>query len=496
MLKEYKNDIKKFFIENSKMLVLLSVVYYLAYFSIIRANYYYLDDMTRTATGIQGWDYFSRYISVWLSTIIHCDNYLSDVAPLTQFLAIIILSLSGILTVKIITGRNAKPIDLVAVLPMGLVPYFLECISYRFDSPYMALSILASVFPCAFYKDKNQLSDSIVYVFAGIVGTLVVCMTYQAASGIFPMLVVVVCAKRIIDNDDIKSVLKFAGLSAFGYLIALIIFKYLIMVPVSSYVTTYQAPAGNIISTTVNNLKQYFSAIIRDFKFGWKLTILIIVAIYICICTIQSKINKFIALIVGIISAAVMLLMSFGAYAMLEKSIFNPRAMYGFGSFLAFLAVYICAFDVNSFKFVPRVACAVLGWMFISFSFTYGNCLYAQAQYTDFRARLIISDLNEIEDFCSSDTLKYVNIHGDIGLSPIVQKINFGPSTMLKSLIPETLSGSEGLKSRGFYYFYGLKNVVEYNGAFDDADMNLPLIKDTMYHTIYCDGEYFVVEIK
>lgn len=39
---------------------------------------------------------------------------------------------------------------IAAVVPLGLSPWFLECFSYKFDSPYMALSVLASVIPFIF----------------------------------------------------------------------------------------------------------------------------------------------------------------------------------------------------------------------------------------------------------------------------------------------------------------------------------------------------------
>lgn len=158
-----------------KSYAILTVIFLIGISAILRANFYYIDDMGRTAQGYRGWDDFSRFISNGLSTIIHTDTYITDISPFTQLIAVLTLATSGIILLYVIYERRTFSIlELIAVIPLGLNPYFLECISYKFDAPFMALSILAAIFPLLF---RN--SSAPKYITASTIGTIMVCSTYH-----------------------------------------------------------------------------------------------------------------------------------------------------------------------------------------------------------------------------------------------------------------------------------------------------------------------------
>jgi len=170
-----------------KPFLMLFMMYMLAASAIIMANVSYIDDMGRKAWGYSGWDTFSRYMSNFFSQLIHTNSYLADISPLTQIIAVLLITAASLIV--IITFSEADKISfwsLVAVMPLGISPYFLECISYKYDSPYMAISIFASVVPLLFYK-----YNSTIYVPIVLLGTLLACTTYQAALGIFPTAVLI-----------------------------------------------------------------------------------------------------------------------------------------------------------------------------------------------------------------------------------------------------------------------------------------------------------------
>lgn len=169
-----------------KTIGILVFIYTLGISAIIRANYNYIDDIGRVRYGYKGWDNFSRYTTSFLSSFIHVSTYLTDISPLPQFLAVVILAFSGSIIIFIVTKKYYFSIlSAIAMVPLGLSPYFLECLSYKYDSPYMALSILASVFPLLFYE-----CSLFIYAVVTVVCILIMCTTYQAASGIYPILVV------------------------------------------------------------------------------------------------------------------------------------------------------------------------------------------------------------------------------------------------------------------------------------------------------------------
>lgn len=139
-----------------KPLCILILLYFIVSFVLLRANYNNLDDTGREVHTYREWDNFSRYTSYYLSPIIHANKILSDISPLTQILALVILAAASIIVIYGITEQTKISWwCMVAVLPLGLSPYFLECLSYKFDSPYMALSVLASVFPVLFMRKKR-----------------------------------------------------------------------------------------------------------------------------------------------------------------------------------------------------------------------------------------------------------------------------------------------------------------------------------------------------
>ncbi len=238
-LEEYRHLIQAFF--------LLAFLYVLGISAILRADFNYIDDLGRVAQGYKDWDGFSRYLSNFLSTFLHTDQYLTDISPLPQLVSAFLLSAAGMVILSVLgSQKNISPWEIIALIPLGLSPYFLECISYKYDSPYMALSILASVFPLLFYK-----RGALIYGSISILGILTVCTTYQPAAGIYPMLVILVSLQFWNRNANLQKILKFISISAASYLIGMIAFRFLLMRPVDNYVSGSLPPLPKLIPQTL-----------------------------------------------------------------------------------------------------------------------------------------------------------------------------------------------------------------------------------------------------
>lgn len=486
-----KSTFKQTYPQFKKLFLILFLIYGLAISAIVRADFQYIDDLGRTIWNYQGWDYFSRYISVFSSSVLHTDTFLTDISPLTQYLAMAILALSSTLLIYIFAedSRRISPWLIAAVLPLGLSPYILECISYKYDAPYMALSVLAMVFPLWFEKRGYK-----VYLPAVFLGSLMMCMTYQAASGIFPMMVVALCFARWNRKENFREILKFALLSALAYGLGLIVFKVFIMHPVDEYVATAMLPFPDIIKGSLRNLKQYYKLIVGEFRPLWKVLIGVIVASYVLVQTLQSSRNKLIAFLGAVAAVLAMAALAFGVYIALVTPAFDPRAMYGFGVLIAILAVQCCDSKILDRRYLIKLACLYLSWSFIVFSFTYGNMLTQQQRYADFRINMVISDLDDC-DVTLTDTQKTIKLSGDSVRSPVM--INVAKKyPILNRLVPDNFSGAPWYwQNFYFYYYFGLKNM-DYNAGIDMESMNLPVLKDSMYHTIRSDGTYILIELK
>ena len=129
--------------------------------------------------------------------------------------------------------------------------------------------------------------------------------------------------------------------------------------------------------------------------------------------------------------------------------------------------------------------------MFFVFGFTYGNALEAQSEYTNFRINLVIEDLNDLE-MAKSDKNKWIQISGSIGQAPILRNMP-KDYNILNRLIPILFQGNWIWGEYYFYNYFNLRNVTLVRGT----DMtNLPVLKDSMYHTIKGDDTHIFIILK
>lgn len=467
----------------------LSAIFLVGIIALLRTNYSYIDDAARVARGYKDWDNFSRFLSNFFSTFIHAGNYLTDVSPLPQIIAALLMGLSAAVLIYVISeNKKFSWWNILAVIPLGLSPYFLQCFSYKYDSPYMALSVFASIFPLLFMKHKK-----IVYFLASFIGILMVCTTYQAATGIFPLLVLLISFRRWNNNEKSKDIIKFIILSASAYLAGLIFFMLFIYQPIeSSYVALPSSLSIDYIKLAIKNLAQYFIYVFIDFKRQWLFLIALICIGFVYVCTVNSKRKKILAFFVSILTLIAMSLLTFGLYPLLTDPLYEVRAMYGVGAFLASVAVTVSS---SKKAYLFKILCVGLSWIFFVFGFTYANALNEQSKYADFRMTAVIEDLNEL-DVMKTDSIKTMQITGTIGYSPVIKNMP-SSSKMLIRLMPEGFYGGSYWGGFKFINYYNLKNIVWNEDTHEDiSEYDLPVLKDTMYHTIKGNDQYILIELK
>lgn len=151
MSKTKENLSNSFFIslkENRYKLFLIFAIYLTAILSIGMVNYPYLDDCLRQITGITGFaESYCRWGSEISSQIIQGSRHLTDMGLTTHIITAITLGFSSIIAVYVLNDKKFSWVSAACSTIIGLNPWFLGCISFRFDSPYMALSVLLSIVP-------------------------------------------------------------------------------------------------------------------------------------------------------------------------------------------------------------------------------------------------------------------------------------------------------------------------------------------------------------
>lgn len=463
---------------------ILSAICLLAISAILKADFYYVDDLLRTLEGHANWG-FSRYLSNFLSQFLHGDSYLTEISPLTQVLAVVITALSCSIAIYGITGKKDFHFwHIWAAIPMALSPYYLECLSYKYDSPYMALSVLFSLLPMLFAS-----RNAIFYVSSIILCMLGMCTSYQASSGIFPMFVIVVGIRRWVNGEQTKDTLKFFALSAFGYLLGLLFFQKVLMSEFIAYASTEVASLAELIPNAITNYKRYIVHFITDFKPEWLVVSFIICAGYLFSTVLSSHKNKVLTFFLVSIAMVFMFLLSFGVYPFLTDPIFKSRAMYGIGYFLGLQSIF--AVTRSNKTLLSKLACFILGWYFFVFSFTYGNALNIQAQYTDYRITAVIDDLIECDTLSAEEVT--LQITGSIGYAPALENMCM-QFPILNKLVPNTFIGDGWWGEYGMRYYYGLPDM-KFTDTYEPPALALDLITDNYLHTIYANESYIWIDL-
>ncbi|MDR2963303.1 MAG: glucosyltransferase domain-containing protein [Bacteroidales bacterium] len=480
-IKHYTSQVLSLGIEKKELwrsVLFLSIVYAVAFIALFRADYTYLDDIERSVMSIGLRGDFSRHISQFLSYFIHAtvDERLTDISPLSQIISCILLATAGFMVVKIMCGKPTLYL-LLATLPIGLSPNFLGCMSFKFDAPYMALSVLASVFPFLFMHRNHWL-----FLGISVISLLIMLMTYQASSGIFIMIVLYFFFRTILSkSDSIKNAFRFIGISCASFIAALILFRLFFLQIIDSYASTNIELNFSIFTVFGSNWTMYWQLIRKDWNVLWQIIALVIVVIFYIKTIIHSKQNKIVAFFVTTLFLILLALSVFGVYPLLAEPSFVPRAMYGIGILLAILSVDIC-FSLKKIYSFPVV---LLVWCFFVFSFAYGNCLADQKRYKEFRAQILMHDIAQI---IPTTQIHKIIIHNGIGFSSVVQNVAHN-NPIVKRLIKPSLS-------RNYLAYYHNFPQLEQNEKAVSNEKEIPVVLDSFYHTIQLNDEYIVITLK
>ncbi|WP_303975311.1 glucosyltransferase domain-containing protein, partial [Streptococcus merionis] len=166
---------KSFVALNKSKIAVVFILYLMPLIAIGNVNYPYIDDIGRRIEGVANFgEHYSRYLSEFASYVVHGGTHLADAGLTTFILCAIILTITSFVLLFIINeGDKISWLEAIASIFVGLNPWFLEPLSFRFDAPYISLSVLVSVFPFIFYKESYKR-----YFIASVIGVFLMCNSY------------------------------------------------------------------------------------------------------------------------------------------------------------------------------------------------------------------------------------------------------------------------------------------------------------------------------
>jgi len=471
-----------------KPTVIMFGIYLLGILTIIRANYLYMDDIGRAVEGYRIWYPWSRYVAEVATIFMHADTNLTDISPLTQLLAVLILSISSVLLVYLLGNKKITTIRLLASMPLGLSPYFLECVSFKFDAPYMAFSILICIVPFLFINRKKA------FVFCSIVSLLLMCMTYQAASGVYGMIVLALGFQYWNSRAKLtKEIFSFMGIAVFAFCAAMLIFRFFLMKHPDADIDTSGSihPVSQIVSGTLNRIMAYATVINQDFGITWKIGIALVCILFIAKSIQVSAHKKISSFLVSTVVIGLSFIASYGVYSLLQIDTFPPRMMYGFGVFLAIVCIYV----VSDYKKMAIVAVLALHWCLFVFAFSYGNALADQERYAKFRIGILLHDLSSLYPEKIEDHIQ-IQLENSIDHAPSIKNIS-KHYPIIERLIHRRLGADFYWDYMYYLTHFNFIPAEPVNGlATDFKQSDLPVVLDSYYHTIQSDGSRILVVLK
>ncbi len=465
----------------------LCLLYIAALLALFRVNYYYFDDQWRALLGVRGWMDWSRYMTTALSFFVQPTPKLTDMSPLPQLLAVGLMSLAGLVVIYTLTGRKEiRWPFLLAALPMGLSPWFLGCFSYKFDAPYMALSVLVSVLPFVWWEkdEKNFYISSFLCLLAMIT-------SYQAAAGIFVISALFHASFSWLRGEKEKTILLWLIRGALIYAAALLIFKvFLMRPPIENYFSLELVSLAELPRVFLQNAEDYLQTVWKDLNWVMKGTAAVVLLFWLLHVGRATKRNRLLTLLAALVFLFATAVLSYGPYLLFDKLFPYPRGLLGMGVWFSFILISLLS--TTDGKGPVKWLALLAAWQLMAGATAYGNALADQKRYADFRVRLVVQDLNTLH--LTADAAVQYHIAGDIGHAPLVRNAeNEYPA--VKRLIVPTFSEGDIWTTFYFYFYHDLALHAEKEGN-ANVYADLPVVLENQYHKIQTDGKDVLILLK
>ena len=477
------------------------VVYFLFIMPIIRVNYFYIDDLGRSLHGYTKWGAVGRPFASFVMEAINFNRWtITDLAPLPQILAVIFLSMASAWTSIFYRLRSG-----FGILPVAFVvcnPFFLENLSYRFDSFTMAIAVCLAMLPFGL-----ALLFSGVPLYCGTFFAVFLSLNfYQPALNVF---IVLAFFSAIIDVKDLN-VAKSAHVLFFRLLClvaALIIYKSEeFLFPFGRYASKHAGLAPYKLSIFLQNFKNgsYFLAhtLLHTHQTQILLCAMLlgIFSFFIGLYRKKSRRRKTVFALSAITSMVFLMGMLEGVVGpiiLLRSPIWASRVMIGFGAFSACLLSFIVLeFQQTVFnKYVSVMLCLVLFAQF-TISYAYGNALHAQ----DLLDRQLASNIAEDAYILSKGSSSSLMVHG-IEPTALNARLTTEYYPVVKALLPLPLHGG-WMWGGVLLQLHGLPSNIKFiDNAMPNAEASRILAKcqvhamiKNLYYYIYKNGPYLIVD--
>lgn len=486
-------DFLRFINRNRRQCFTIFALYTIVLVAIGSVNYPYIDDIIRRLDGLANFAaHYSRYLSEYASYFVQGSTRLADSGLATFLLsAVIMTTVSSCILYVLTSDEELTWSSTLASVVVGINPWFLEPLSFRFDSPYMALSLLVSVLPFLYYK-KNLGT----YFLVSVLGIFLMCNSYQGSSAIYIVMTLTMLYLDLQNRVSFKRVTNRLFTSVTAYGVGVVV--YYLQTKLNPALalrgeTTTIAPLRELPRAILTNLEVYFTTLRNQSTIIWLLLALFIVVYLIVVSAAKANANSVLSLGYSVVYIVLGTVMSYGLYMFWATPLADDRPRYAYGfAFLLGLFLILIGRQVK-FSWLRAMTTGVIVitvYYALSFAFVYASTLDHQKTSFEQSSFLLANNLND-HLTVPQQTVYVSSFFKD---SRVYQNtVTVYP--MIKDLVPS----NQSLYWPNLLWFSSLTNMdINLIGLdFSTVDRaSLELLEDNYYWNIYRRNDELYVEMK
>ncbi|NBA95047.1 glucosyltransferase domain-containing protein [Pseudomonas sp. R5(2019)] len=472
-------------------LVLFAVAAFVFVYPLILADFFYIDDSWRSQLAGTGWREEGR----WFNELFYTALTFTGAAPNIFPLPLLIATLAMAFALRRLTFHYFPQPTLSAclvVLPLWYSPYFLQNLSYQYDGPTMALSVVAMVYALTFQSRHRWLQ----ILWPGVL--IAVAMGfYQLSLNVFIGLCCIEVVRVVVERQPPDrawrlALYKVGQLLAGGLVYYLTAYRF--MTQLRQGLLGIQPDLFSELGTRLALVAARVGLLVNDGN-RWLCLLLGVGAVVGWLWAVwrmrgQPRLHSAVALVFYLLSLPLILVCISGITLLFRDFNDGARTLMGLSSVLV-LVLYLNHSVLH--KIQPRLGLLLIVPVLclLSFSYAYGRVLNVQKELTNTVLQQLSHDLGSHRELREAHTLYMLNIGTTAAWLPAAR----GSNTLMPALkyvlninffvLPEMLPRA------------GWTNVIQSNPPYSAAQLAqngfLPLVQGRFYDLYALQGDGYIV---
>ncbi|WP_294155705.1 glucosyltransferase domain-containing protein [uncultured Selenomonas sp.] len=471
--------------QEKKLFFILCGFYLLYFLPILLAGDDYIDDLGRSLSGYRGWSRTGRPLAELVIVLLNLGHRLQDMAPLPQLLALVLFAYTMVLLARRFYVPVKLPL-LVGCLGLAIMsPFFLENLSYHFDSVTMVLALCLALSSYALPEDMPRRR---CFRFA-VISVLLMLLCYQAAVGAY---ISMAFLAWLFTEDDRRVAFHELGERFVALVVAGVLYKVLLLlIHLDAYSVQHAQLAFPWTPGGVQTILANLSVFARFFGLGFRSLSYLALALLLAFLVYEAwqfqKAGRGFRFLIAIFG------MTFGSVApqfFLQIPVFAARVLLSTTVLFLFFGILLSR-AVEKKKMVVLLIVLLLAGF--DLSYTYGQVLHRQSQSNLAVAREIISDIGRLDPLAVRNQLVM------IGTAPTTREWQLAQRVrpIVAEMVPVYLHDEWHW---GYKLLEHASNREWKEKRADDHDREIitsqaPVLQRDIYD-IYDDGETFIVRFK